>query len=778
MRREFKFVGQQEKYSVLIRDEREKEGLNMEIFLDFPVVLQNLEGAKRKFRYDCYHDSGNGYQAVIQAEDLHGNCYEISDVWKQEADFIRLDRNVNCIKCVKETGIRLTTEFRCRDDKANTLDDYQFIIPGALYNKNDTDDDGVDDYLGTFSQDYKDDRNPSLSVMAFCRNSKRFISLIRGDLPQKDETITREQIRSRHFIHDTDIGSLGLAPSEYHAKEIILRCDYPFYERSSFCLNVDGSEWSAYKKITNGVKFGMTYLLKIDKAADLTEASWKTTQLQMDRILNPSVELPFSLEEARYYRREMIHNSFREFPDKKGNPAGYFVHFSPRQKYGAQNLLEYGFCGQQTLLSLDMLTAAKDNQDVTYRERALKTLDYFIKNCIDDSGLPNGIYNVDKEDYVYWWTGILFPFQYSDDRKELEGYLGNQIVSSLMPVAEELRKVKGNYCRSMVDTMHYLMRCYLVEKADGADHPEWLAAVVKFCDKLVEIQNENGSWNRGYTMDGIPLTNPPQWFGKTAAEQGSGAIFPAQILVELYRFTGEEKYLASARRGAEFVYECYVKDVRYIGGLNDTTHCKSVKIDAVGVMFAMRTMLLVYEQTGDIKILSGARDAARILASWTYLWDIPFDQHTLLGQHGFKTTGWACCDVIPGGSYVDCEFVEFVPELLRIAEYCRDTELAKLAGIVTRGMHHGLSMPQNMYGYAMPGIQCEGYMTSLWLADTEYKGFSGAAAKNKGDDNDTCNGLVNAQALLNLDYLSQTYGTMDFEHIIELIEKERHGDKR
>ena len=60
-------------------------------------------------------------------------------------------------------------------------------------------------------------------------------------------------------------------------------------------------------------------------------------------------------------------------------------------------------------------------------------------------------------------------------------------------------------------------------------------------------------------------------------------------------------------------------------------------------------------------------------------------------------------------------------------------------------------------------------MTSLWLADTEYKGFSGAAAKNKGDDNDTCNGLVNGQALLNLDYLSQVYGTMDFEKIIRQI---------
>ena len=69
--------------------------------------------------------------------------------------------------------------------------------------------------------------------------------------------------------------------------------------------------------------------------------------------------------------------------------------------------------------------------------------------------------------------------------------------------------------------------------------------------------------------------------------------------------------------------------------------------------------------------------------------------------------------MIPAGSYVDCEFVEFIPELLRIAGYLKDRELAVLAKIVTRGMQHGLSMPQNMYGYAMPGVQCEGYMTSL-----------------------------------------------------------------
>ena len=103
---------------------------------------------------------------------------------------------------------------------------------------------------------------------------------------------------------------------------------------------------------------------------------------------------------------------------------------------------------------------------------------------------------------------------------------------------------------------------------------------------------------------------------------------------------------------------------------------------------------------------------------------------------------------------MDCSFFEVIPELMRVAELSEELILKRVAVTVVRGMQHGLSMPQDMYGYAMPGVQCEGYMNSLWLADTEYKEFSGAAAKNKGDDNDTCNGFVNGMALLALDYMN------------------------
>lgn len=774
MKMTLEIVQRNEKFALMLRSVSSNNNgqAGLSVYLDYPIMLQDISGVIKRVRYDRWEAKMQGYCGTARVIDRYDNEYEINDYWYEEDGLWRLERAVECRHCVKETGIRLTTELRCRDKDAQSFDDYQFIIPGSFYNKNDTDEDGRDDYLGTFSQDYKDDRNPTLSVTAYIPRNKYFVSLIRADTPVKDTTITRDQIGKRHFIHETDIGSLGIAPSKYCAEEFILRCDYPFFERNSFCLNVDGSGWSAYKKVKEGVAFEVSYLLQSGLASSLTEASWNTTVLQMNRVLNTEMSLPVTLREARSFRREMILNSFLEFKDKKGAPAGYFVHFSPRQSYGSANLLEYGFCGAQTLLALDMLTAGEETSDPAQKEKysdsAVKTINFLVEHCMDDSGLPNGIYNVDKETFVYWWTGILFPFQYSNDRKELEAYLGSQVVDSLMGIAAELGKVKGNYCRSMVDTMYYLMKCYLFEKERGREHPHWQRAVLKFCDKLLKMQNENGSWNRGYSMQGEPLTNPPEWFGASESEQGSGVIFPVPLLMDVYHYTGNKEYLISAERAAAFIMENYVEEVRYIGGINDTTHKKSVKIDAASVMFAMRSMLVVYEENKDVDLLCGARDAARILASWTYLWDIPFDEKTLLGRYSFKTTGWAGCDVIPACSYVDCSFQEVIPDLMRIAGYCRDEKLALLGKIVTRGMQHGLSTPGNMYDYAMPGVQCEGFMTSLWLADTEYSEFSGAAAKNKGDDNDTCNGFVNAMAIYNLDSLEKYYGTLDFEKIIEI----------
>ena len=131
----------------------------------------------------------------------------------------------------------------------------------------------------------------------------------------------------------------------------------------------------------------------------------------------------------------------------------------------------------------------------------------------------------------------------------------------------------------------------------------------------------------------------------------------------LARF-GDCESVAYVRQGA-----CVVAEVAWTGcdlmasagriaALIQEWRPSLVKIDAIGVMFSMRSLLQVYEATQAPEFLDAAVKAARVLSSWVYLWDVPFPGDSLLGRSGFRSTGWAGCDVIPAGSYLDNEFAE------------------------------------------------------------------------------------------------------------------------
>ena len=56
-------------------------------------------------------------------------------------------------------------------------------------------------------------------------------------------------------------------------------------------------------------------------------------------------------------------------------------------------------------------------------------------------------------------------------------------------------------------------------------------------------------------------------------------------------------------------------------------------------------------------------------------------------------------------------------------------------------------------------------MTSYWISDPETTEFSGAVNKVKGQDNDTCNGLINGQAAYGIFDLLDHFGTTDLDAI-------------
>ena len=254
MELELTFPVRQEKHSV-----RLLKPSGMEVFLDFPVWVSHLNGSTDKVRYDQVEEQKDGTclaNALIRAR--NGNEYELCDLWRVEENCVTVERRFSVIRCRRPAQIRVSTDLDCVERNAVSFDDYRFVIPGAFYGRNDTDDDGVEDYQETFQQDYKDDRNPGLSVLCYLPAGKAFLALLRNDKPVRDCSITREQIQARHFVHDTDIGSMGFAPSMHRGNGVSLHVDYPFCERNSFCLNIDGSGWSAYREMKEGESFAVS----------------------------------------------------------------------------------------------------------------------------------------------------------------------------------------------------------------------------------------------------------------------------------------------------------------------------------------------------------------------------------------------------------------------------------------------------------------------------------------------------------------------------------------
>jgi hypothetical protein len=535
----------------------------------------------------------------------------------------------------------------------------------------------------------------------------------------------------------------------------------------SFCLDTSGTGWGAFSPLAEGRLFAVTYEVRLSTSPDLTEAIWDLYEHQRERLgtrrPTPDVTLADSVEHRQlltqlYYRKWEVEENADE-------PAGYLVHFSPRTGETLGSLIEFGFSGDQSLLAYAQLNWGYRRQTPLYRDRARSVLDFFVRSCQLPNGFSHGIYDPIRGGFTHWFTGILMPFQYAEDEADVRRYVGEQMARALMPIARELRQVEGNYLRTMCESVYPLLLSYELDAEHGRMNPAWLEAGVRFGEFLLQQQAEDGSWYRAYAPDGAGLTSPATWFGASYLELKSGTIFPIPVLTALHRITGDDRYLDAAQRAAQFIISTFVEPTIYVGGLNDTTHIKSVKTDSVGVMFLMRSLRMVFEATGDRRYLDAVVKAAKILASWVYLWDVPLPEGTLLAEAGFRSTGWAVCDAIASGSYLDNEFLEFTGDLVAVARHAGSESLFDVAELVEYGMQHAVSTPTNDHGYVASGIQCEGVLTAYWLSLPDVTAFSGAVSKVKGDDNDTCNALTNGQAAYGVYEIEEAYGTTDFDEI-------------
>lgn len=708
--------------------------------------------------YDSIEAVGDAWEAEAVISFGTGR-YLVRDRWTLEAGTASVRRRVEPIEPGTEP-LRLLLE---AEIAGSSFDDMQLFAPPALYDLNDINGDGLEDFLDTRELVYRDDRLTGLTVLAYAPDAAAGYALSRDDLPAFDDIPARVR-GQQNLVQRTDIGALGLMPSDTGATTLVAA--YPFVERSrSHALTSEGREpWGAFWPMDSAVAapFEVTYSLSSVTGATAVDCLWNLWDNRMKVLAPVAVELTDTLETITRLRVDALLPYYGEgtATPSGARPAGFVTNNHPQNGVQLENIIQYGFTGQNVLNAHHVLAYAGEVSDPDARAKALKVIDFFVAQAAQSRhGLTHTLFDLDTGKTANWWSGLVLPLAYAEDGDDLQALMG-PVYEHMKYAIEPLRHLDGTYLRCMAEEHAALLRVYEAERARGAEHPEWLAAATSFGEFLLAAQEADGSWRRAYDFEGTAVTEPAVWFGETDLNQKSSTATAVPVLTALYRVSGDDRWLQSARRAEAFTAEHFVADLRFNGGIHDSIYSRPQLVDSESILFSMRASMAIWQLTGEERALRSATDAARILATWIYLWDVPLPPTSTLAGYGFRSTGWSACDTC-GAGYIHPYEIHAAPDMLEIAIGARDSRLAEIADLVLVGSSETVATETKDWGYARSGLQEEGLLVSWWLIDDPMFTGTGFGGRGKGEGNKTCLPWISAVGIDAYSECMRRFGTVD-----------------
>ena len=189
-------------------------------------------------------------------------------------------------------------------------------------------------------------------------------------------------------------------------------------------------------------------------------------------------------------------------------------------------------------------------------------------------------------------------------------------------------------------------RCYLLLRDAGIDRADYLAFARRTCDFfLAHFDLENG-FGKAFRFD-----------GSCYDAAGSIGAFALPALIEVWRATGEQKYLDGAVCGFAFYAERDLAAFSLTAGAID---CASVDKETVYPL--LRAALDLYDITGDARYLTRAEMCGHYFFSFAYRYDALYPDSSDFSRYGYHTKGGTAVSVQhhaidSWGSIVAPEFV-------------------------------------------------------------------------------------------------------------------------
>jgi len=560
------------------------------------------------------------------------------------------------VRAYYNIGVLLPTDF--------TTDSCDFYLPGFWYHQNLRSPSEAPSFHTSRDWTFREDRLSSPLTSVFCAEKGQGVSVMRV-LDAPAECLTTHQEGDVILSGETSLGYMGFEGSSGQAS---LAFGYPWQEMPRRYIRKLqlAPDVRAFARIEKGETKTLRWIIRSGEAQDFGQHVTATWQHCVDQLCPQPVTPLYTPEQmkaqlANYFREAYVD----EFPLKYH--SGHTLRCDDCKPFPAAQL---GFCGRTILNGFNALEYGEQTGEQLLVQQGQAILDSYLQNGFTAGG--------------YFKDEVRFHEPIPADAA---------VIHSIRQQSEGVYAV-----------LHYLR----YEKLQGHQHPEWEQKIRTLLDRMLQLQNPDGSFPRKYLDD------------HSAVDASAGSTPSAtSTLVMGYKYFGDERYLAAAKKTVEHLEQNIIGPSDYFSSTLDA-NCedKEAAISAVTATYYMAMVTSGEEQKHYIDL---CQKATYFALSWYYLWDVPFARGQMLGDLGFHSRGWG--NVSVENNHIDV-FVFELPHIARwLAEQTGEQRFTQVCDVIFSSLNQLLPTPERLCGIGVPGFNPEVVQHTTWDYGRNGKGF-------------------------------------------------------
>lgn len=553
-------------------------------------------------------------------------------------------------------GAQVSTGFRSGD--------CEFYLPGFWYHRNMRSPKEAPSFHTSKSWNFREDRLSSPLSGAYDSATGHYMTVMHEQAAPADALTTHSE-GEVILSGDTSLGYLGF---DADGATTQLTFGYPYVETPRRYIRklTLAPSITAFVKIEKGESKTIKWRLHKAEAKSYGDFVSRTWEYCFDRLNPQPMEAAWT---AQQMKAQLANYFTASYVDKYALKYNSGVTLRVDDCKPAPQV-QLGFCGRVLLNAFNALE---------YGEQTGKPELVNTGNAIFDSFLKNGI--TDK--------GYFFDEVYVDRG---------------MPASKDVVHSIRQQSEAIYAVLHYLD----YERQHKRRHKEWESRVRAMLDNFVTLIKPDGSYARKFHDDGSDI-------------DGSGGSTPSatSTLVMGYKYFGDKRYLATAKRTVDYLEKNIISKSDYFSSTLDA-NCED-KEAAISAVTA--TYYLAMATTGKESQHYAAlcRQAAYFALSWYYLWDIPFAQGQMLGDLGLKTRGWG--NVSVENNHIDV-FVFELPHIVKwLGQQFADRRFLQAYDVIYTSLSQLLPTEGHLCGVGVPGFYPEVVQHTTWDYGRNGKGF-------------------------------------------------------